>query len=266
MFYSPYDLHIHTRCSDGKLSSNEIYEKLIKENIEICSITDHDNMDFYNEEALGRNVFVIKGIELSTFASFSDEVHILGYGIDNKNEAIYKYCEEIKKHNSTLMYKVFKILRNYNIVNSVDCLKDRMSYKRLNLYLKDMGLYDNIKRLSELEAENPFLFDLDYKLDCYQAVSMIKEAGGYAFLAHPYRSIENFDSKIKKLNLLNVLDGIECYSPHNTEIETERLRQYCLERSLLISGGSDFHNLNKATHNLGQNYYKDIKRTLNYIT
>ena len=39
------DLHIHTQNSDGQYTVEEIVMKLIKEGINIFSITDHDNVN-----------------------------------------------------------------------------------------------------------------------------------------------------------------------------------------------------------------------------
>ena len=37
------------------------------------------------------------------------------------------------------------------------------------------------------------------------------------------------------------LDGIEVWSPSNTDIQTQELMDYCKEHKLLMTGGSDFH-------------------------
>ena len=40
-----YDLHIHSKFSDGEYTVEEIIQKLKQTEIKIFSITDHDNID-----------------------------------------------------------------------------------------------------------------------------------------------------------------------------------------------------------------------------
>ena len=39
------DLHIHSRCSDGKLTLNAIFKEAVKKGLGLISITDHDSID-----------------------------------------------------------------------------------------------------------------------------------------------------------------------------------------------------------------------------
>ena len=40
-----YDLHTHTTASDGRLTSEELVEKAIEENVSSFALTDHDTVD-----------------------------------------------------------------------------------------------------------------------------------------------------------------------------------------------------------------------------
>lgn len=46
------DLHIHTNCSDGLLSSYEIIDEALKVGVNTISITDHDTVDAYTEKLI----------------------------------------------------------------------------------------------------------------------------------------------------------------------------------------------------------------------
>ena len=39
------DLHVHSQCSDGRMTLREIFEEADQRNIELISITDHDSID-----------------------------------------------------------------------------------------------------------------------------------------------------------------------------------------------------------------------------
>ena len=47
------------------------------------------------------------------------------------------------------------------------------------------------------------------------------------------------------------LDGIECYYTTFSKKQTEKLLDFARRKNLLISGGSDYHGLNKKQHDLG---------------
>ena len=78
------DLHIHSIYSDGSKTIEEILKICEEKKIEYISITDHNTVKQYYDEALqNKNIFsgkVIKGVELN--AVFQDKnIEILGYNI-----------------------------------------------------------------------------------------------------------------------------------------------------------------------------------------
>ncbi|HPQ88447.1 MAG TPA: PHP domain-containing protein, partial [Gammaproteobacteria bacterium] len=76
------DLHCHTTCSDGELTPEEIIKLAKQNNIEILSITDHDNVDAYSQIAeLSDDIQLVPGIEFSTQWQ-KCSVHIVGLNID----------------------------------------------------------------------------------------------------------------------------------------------------------------------------------------
>ena len=55
-----------------------------------------------------------------------------------------------------------------------------------------------------------------------------------------YKSIDNIEF-LNKMDDLGILDGIECVHTKHTEEQVRFLENYCKEKNLLMSGGSDFH-------------------------
>jgi predicted metal-dependent phosphoesterase TrpH len=71
----------------------------------------------------------------------------------------------------------------------------------------------------------------------------VHAAGGKAVLAHPGESIPERTDTVQMLTELFAfgLDGLECYYPkHSTEM-TGLCLDFCRERGLLVTGGSDCH-------------------------
>ena len=117
-FYKRVNLHIHTSCSDGKLSPNEVISAAIEQNLEIISITDHNtieaynNLDFYDTNKLK----LINGVEFDCWHKF-DLLHILGYGINPDNEKIKQLCAK------NLIQTRYDLIRFFNKRKAPDVIK-----------------------------------------------------------------------------------------------------------------------------------------------
>ena len=86
------DTHVHTTCSDGRLSVEDTLRLTSSLGIEAVAITDHDTIDAYPDaysfgERFG--IRVIPGIELSTVDEHGyKDVHVVGLKIDTENPAL----------------------------------------------------------------------------------------------------------------------------------------------------------------------------------
>ncbi|MCF8354227.1 MAG: PHP domain-containing protein, partial [Melioribacteraceae bacterium] len=89
------DLHMHSNHSDGALTPTELLYKAYDAGLEIISLTDHDNVNGLDEaieagKKLG--IEVIPGLEISSDIE-DQEIHLLGYFFDYKNEELTKYLQ-----------------------------------------------------------------------------------------------------------------------------------------------------------------------------
>ena len=83
------DLHIHTYFSDGVFSPEKIVDTALDVGLEAIAITDHDTVGGIaeaREAARTLGVNFIPGIEIST--QLEEEIHVLGYFIDENNEQL----------------------------------------------------------------------------------------------------------------------------------------------------------------------------------
>ena len=96
-FEKEVDLHIHTSCSDGKLSTVDVIKKVINEGYKTISITDHNTIEAYKHlESLDCNgLNIIKGVEFDCWHGYT-LLHILGYGIDINNVELLNICAKSK--------------------------------------------------------------------------------------------------------------------------------------------------------------------------
>lgn len=105
--YKKGDFHIHSTYSDGGCTPSEIVILSKKKNVDIISLTDHNNTSGIDEAILvGKElgVKVIPGVELSTSYNNS-KVHVLGYFKDDsyKNELLVEVLKNVKAHKISII-------------------------------------------------------------------------------------------------------------------------------------------------------------------
>jgi predicted metal-dependent phosphoesterase TrpH len=93
-----FDLHVHTNCSDGSDTPEELLEIAKQADLQGISITDHDTVDAYRPEVFAKasslSIKLLPGIELST--EWKDQsIHLLGYGIDPEDAGLKLFLEEL---------------------------------------------------------------------------------------------------------------------------------------------------------------------------
>lgn len=248
------DLHTHTNYSDGDLSPNELLKLAYENNISTISITDHNtvlglkNIIRYDETEY---VNLIPGIELS--AKFDKgRMHILGYGIDIKNEKLNQKLNELKNDS---FYKIIRLILQLEedfgitfdfvdinkIINNVNIF-ERPHIAKLLVYY---GYSSNIKEAFDnyLNYSYQKIKEKSSKLTYQECIDLIKQSGGIPVLAHP-KSLELSEKEFLLLineMINNGLMGIEVYHSSHTKEETEFYLSVAEKYNLLVSGGSDFH-------------------------
>ncbi len=240
------DMHTHTLASDGNLSCEQLIDKAINEGINVISITDHDSLDAYDNVGIieKSKIRLIPGIELST--RLETPIHILGYNIDVKNENLLFEIDKVRSLRTREIKEIVKKLKE-NLSNDIS-LKDIIIYeKKLNIesiahYLFDKGYCDSVS-----DAHTNFLdkgccgYVQKECMEPKRAIQLIKEAGGFAVLAHPNRIYVDEGRKLKIIESLIEagLDGIEVFCKGMDKVDY--YLDLCNRKKLLISGGSDFH-------------------------
>lgn len=246
-----YDLHIHSKFSDGDYSVEEIVNKIKECGIDIFSITDHDNIESIEamKKIEKKGLIYIPGVEISCEKE-GYKMHILGYNVDSNNEELIKLLQNMKTR---------KNLRNLEIIQQ---LKEEFGIiitkeeTEMLLKAKNFVGQTTIARLLVNRGEIPntqYAFDNYFKylelktpataqLD--QAIKIIHNAGGYAVLAHPISIEKTYEVKIEDIFEMFKccgIDGIEIFNSKHTLSDVKRYLKLAKKENILISGGSDFH-------------------------
>lgn len=97
-----------------------------------------------------------------------------------------------------------------------------------------------------------FINHAEFKPSVKEIINLVHEAGGIVFLAHPYQyKFNDTEDFLDKIYEENDFDGVECFYTTFTKEQSDYLVNFAHRRNLLISGGSDYHGLNKQKHDLG---------------
>lgn len=256
------DLHTHSTASDGSFPPAEVVRQAQAGGLTAMALTDHDTVDGLPEavaagERLG--VEVIPGVEIS--AQFpGGTMHILGLFVDYRNGLLDQRLAVLKQA---------RIDRNPQIIAKLNALGIPITMEQVNKIsgggqvgrphiaraLMEMGAIRNLQ-----EAFDKYLgwhkpaYVSKFRFSPDQALAMIREAKGVPVLAHPFTlglgsayALKNLLMELKGLGLA----GLEAFYSEHTREQIALYLKLAQELDLLITGGSDYHGLNKPEISLG---------------
>lgn len=128
------DLHVHSNCSDGTFSPEELVVLGIKQELVAFALTDHDTISgveraIKKAEEFDNKIQVIPGMELSCkyaiSSSQSVEIHMLGYRYDIHNKKLIATLEDISNERDERNRKMCSNLQNAGFPISYDMLCER---------------------------------------------------------------------------------------------------------------------------------------------
>jgi len=258
------DLHTHTTCSDGTYTPAELIEYAAEKNLKAISITDHDTVSAYGEGfdlAEKFNIELIPGMEISAYYE-GREIHILGYFIDLSSKELLKFLSHYVSMRNNRNLEVINLLNKENIPVTMEDIRSlsggeitgRSHFAR---YLVDNGYAASVKEafdnylIKGKKGYSPRVLP-GYK----EAVEIILGSGGIPVLAHPVMYKQTYvecDAMVKVLKSAG-LAGLEAIYSNNSAENDINYKKIADKYSLIVTGGSDFHGLNKPGLDLGSGY------------
>jgi hypothetical protein len=242
-----FDLHTHTTASDGTLTPSALVSLCRQEGIRHLGITDHDTLGGIQEAldaSRGSAVVVVPGIELS-IDDDRDEIHILGYFVDHHNKPLLDTLIRLQSGRSGRLDRILAKLDHLGISLSratVENLSTGESIGRPHLAqaMVNAGIVKNREDAFDkyLKKGAPGYVPRE-RLSIYEAVSLIRNAGGMPVLAHP-GFIQSFTEIFNQLLDAGIM-GIEAHYPSHTPLQTQHFIDLAQRHGLAITAGSDFH-------------------------
>lgn len=260
------DLHVHSTKSDGSFTPTQLVDYALKKGLSAFALTDHDCVDGLDEAmayAKDKNVEVIPGIELSTEYEGRD-IHILGLYIDHNRQAFQAHIQAFVDSRIQRNQKMCENLRNAGIDITYEALLARFpdSVVTRSHYARFMMEKGYIKSMKEafdkyIGDRCPYFVPRE-KVTPVQAVELILAADGIPVLAHPIlyhmsqSKLEQLVSELKQAGLMGIEAIYSTYAPS----EERTVRKLADKYHLLLTGGSDFHGVNKPGLDLAVGYGK----------
>lgn len=244
------DLHIHSNYSDGSFSIEEILQLAKQNNLSQISITDHNILTGSIEASKLSDINFIVGVELSV--GYNDnEVHLLGYfpnGSDYKN--VKFIINEGEAYKKVAMMETIENLNDLGIDIKITELSEftKGIINRVHI-CQALMKHGYIKTINEgfekYVGEHCPAYVERKTVSLQEAIDAIHKDNGLAVIAHPYEytSMKSIDEFINKI--INEIDGIECFHPSASPLQTEHLIDIATTNNKIITGGSDFHGKNK---------------------
>lgn len=260
-----YDLHSHTKYSDGSLSAQALIELAIEWGITHLAITDHDTVQAHLQLTENNNIYatekikIIKGIELSSQWN-NMGVHIVGLNIDIHSTAITAAVkhqtqlriERVKTIAKKLLQRGFPDITQGAMILAGD---GQVGRPHIAQHMVDEGLVSSVGQAFNKYLGAGKVGDISSvwpDLEC--VVEWINAAGGVAVLAHPSRYKMTRTKRRRLMADFSDAGGqaIEVCAGNQVPGVAEEMAAVCDEFGFHASVGSDFHNPDYKWVKLGQ--------------
>jgi predicted metal-dependent phosphoesterase TrpH len=252
------DLHSHTDASDGTFSPSQLIEEAVRVGVHVLGVTDHDTFDGYDAAlplACRAGIELVCGIELST-KLHGRSVHLLGYFLSR--DRLQPFREWI------LDMQAARRDRNARLVERLQSLGFNITLEEVQA--RGRGLTAR-PHFAQVMVAKGYVATIQQAFDDYldasakgyvyrqepsfaEGVTMIRNAGGIASLAHPVRVTGDIAAMMPEL-CRDGLNAIEVYHSDHQPLHIEIYLALAKQYGLFVTGGSDFHGAAKPGLELG---------------
>jgi predicted metal-dependent phosphoesterase TrpH len=250
------DLHTHSTASDGTDTPAELVRNAAAAGLDVVALTDHDTTRGYAEAiaALPEGLTLVTGAELSCRID-GISMHMLAYLFDPEEPALLAERELVRDD---------RVPRAKGMVAKLNALGVPVTWERVlgiagdgsvgrphvATALVELGVVPTVGDAftEDWLADGGRAFVEKHETDPFEAIRLIKAAGGVAVFAHPAASKRGRtvpEAAIAELAAAG-LDGIEVDHMDHDPDTRARLRGLAKELGLLATGSSDYHGSRKT--------------------
>lgn len=246
------DLHMHSSCSDGTMTPEELVAAALKMGLEAAALTDHDTVsgvERFLSAAAGTQLRAVAGVELASML-FSKDIHIVGLFIDPGDPALLSALEQLRQWREERNVQMVEKLRSKGYEITMDEVLaeaggESIGRPHMAAVLLRKGYFPDMQSVfNRLIGRNGSCHVLRKYYPVDFCIRLIHGAGGLAIWAHPLHAAHGARATLRKIGSRLVtygLDGLECHYSMFAEDQERNALDFARERSLLVSGGSDYH-------------------------
>ncbi|AWL40445.1 MULTISPECIES: PHP domain-containing protein [unclassified Streptomyces] len=250
------DLHTHSTASDGTDTPAELVAHAAAAGLDVVALTDHDTVGGHAEAvaALPEGLTLVRGAELSCRVG-GVGLHMLAYLFDPAEPELARAREQVRDDRVPRARTMVRKLQELGVPvtwEQVARIAGDGSVGRPHVAtaLVELGVVDSVSDAFTPDwlGNGGRAYADKYELDPFEAVRLVKAAGGVTVFAHPLavkRGAVVPESVIADLAAAG-LDGIEVDHMDHDAPTRARLRALAAELDLLPTGSSDYHGTRKT--------------------
>ncbi|MCX5399568.1 PHP domain-containing protein [Streptomyces sp. NBC_00102] len=250
------DLHTHSTASDGTDTPAQLVRNAAAAGLDVVALTDHDTVRGHAEAlaALPEGLTLVTGAELSCRID-GVSLHMLAYLFDPEEPAFARERELVRDDRVPRAQAMVAKLQALGVPITWDMVAriagdGSVGRPHVAAALVELGVVPTVSDAFTPEwlADGGRAHAGKHELDPFDAVRLVKAAGGVTVFAHPAavkRGSVVPEPAIARLAEAG-LDGIEVDHMDHDEATRARLRGLAADLGLLTTGSSDYHGSRKT--------------------
>lgn len=250
------DLHTHSTASDGTDSPSELVRNAKAAGLDVVALTDHDTVAGHPEAkaALPGGLTLVPGAELSCRLD-GISLHMLAYLFDPAEPELSRERELVRDDRVPRAQGMVRKLRELGVPVTWERVAEiagdgAVGRPHIATAMVEAGVVDTVGDAftEEWIANDGRAYVDKHELNPFDALRLIKGAGGVAVFAHPLAAKRGQtvpESAIADLAEAG-LDGVEADHMDHEPATRARLHGIAAELGLLATGSSDYHGSRKS--------------------
>jgi hypothetical protein len=256
------DLQAHSRHSDGELAVAGVVAAAAAAGVEVLALSDHDTVDGVAEAldaSRAHGIGLLTATEISAVDAGYEDLHILGYGIDHRDETLLERLHGAREDREVRAERMAGLLEELGYaIDRVPLEARRDAGKPIGRphlagavlthpanadRLREEGHDDVSSFIPALLIPGAPAYARRTRPTVAEAITWIHDAGGLAFWAHPFWDIDADVEVLAALDRYRAggLDGVECFYVTHDARQALLLADRASELGLLSSASSDYH-------------------------
>jgi 3',5'-nucleoside bisphosphate phosphatase len=254
------DLHAHSTASDGTDTPEQLVAAATAAGLDVLAITDHDTTSGWDAalDVRPEGLTIVPGTEFSCVYNGADggriSLHLLGYLFDPADEPLRAARARLRESRTDRGRRMVELLEadGYPVSwEQVQAIAGTGAVGRPHVgrVLVEAGVVGSVaEAFTGLIASSSPYFVRKANMDVFDALRLVRAAGGVTVFAHPLASRRGpvvGDDVIAAMAAAG-LDGIEVDHADHDEEARRHAARLAGELGLVKTGSSDYHGTNKT--------------------